>query len=192
MHLIIPHIAHEVVITAESPDLPRFDPHSADNACASEAEYFFGEGSYCPSSRHLVSVRQGDTILASRVLLSTGGGSGVHAHSAFVRGDTCFVAVGPFVCALELPTLRLLWHTRADTATCFGIHDASGYASIISHGEIEISRLDYSGQLLWSGSGRDIFSEGFELHEHYAEAIDFEGKHYRFDLETGRSHIVVT
>ena len=132
----------------------------------------------------------GETVLASRVLLAVGGGSGVHAHSAFVRGDTCFVAVGPFVCALELPTLRLLWHTRADTATCFGVYDAPSYASIISHGEFEIVRLSYSGQLLWSASGRDIFSEGFEIHEHHAEAIDFAGTRYTFELETGRAQIV--
>lgn len=192
MHLTIPHLAHEVVITAESPDLPRLTPHSAGSASGSDAEYFFGDDRYCPSSRHRISISRGGTILVSRVLLSTGGGSGVHARSAFVHGDTCFVAVGPFVCALELPTLRLLWHTRADTATCFAIHDAPGHASIISHGESEIARLSYSGQLLWSGSGRDIFSKGFELHEHYAEAIDFNGTRYRFDLETGRSQIVVT
>ena len=42
----------------------------------------------------------------------------------------------------------------------------------------------------WSAGGRDIFTEGFELHEHHAEAIDFYGARYRFELETGRSEIV--
>jgi hypothetical protein len=190
VHLTIPYKDHEIVITAESPDIPRYDAGSADNACAPEEEYFFGDDGYRPSSRHRITVRQGDAVLASRVLLAGGGGSGVHAHSAFVHIDTCFVAVGPFVCALELPTLRLLWHTRTDAATCFGVYDAPGYASIISHGELEIARLSYSGQLLWSGGGRDIFSEGFELHEHHAEAIDFDGTRYRFELETGQSHII--
>ena len=190
MHLIIPHKDREIVLTAESPDTPRYDVRSADNACAPEEEYFFGDDGYRPSSRHRIAVRRGDAVLASRVLLAEGGGSGVHEHSAFVRDDTCFVAVGPFVCALELPTLRLLWHTRTDTATCFGVYDAPGYASIISHGELEIARLSYSGHMLWSESGRDIFSEGFELHEHHAEAIDFDGTHYRFELETGHSQIV--
>jgi hypothetical protein len=190
VHLTIPHKDHEIVITAESPDTPRYDAASADNACAPEQEHFFGDEGYRPSSRHWIVVRHGDVVLASHVLLAGGGSSGVHEHSAFVREDTCFVAVGPFVCALELPTLRVLWHTRADTATCFGVYDAPEYGSIISHGELEIARLSYSGQLLWSGCGRDIFSEGFELHEHHAEAIDFEGTRHRFDLETGRSQIV--
>ncbi|HUG66998.1 MAG TPA: hypothetical protein VMM76_04565 [Pirellulaceae bacterium] len=189
MHLTIPHKDHEIVITAESPDIPRYNAESADNTSAPEEECFFGDDGY-PSSRHRIAVRHADAVLASRIFLAGGGDSGVHAHSAFVRGETCFVAVGPFVCALEFPTLRLLWHTRADPATCFGVYDVPGYASIISHGELEIARLSYSGQLLWSGGGRDIFSEGFQLHEHHAEAIDFDGTRYSFELETGQSHII--
>lgn len=190
VYLTVPREGYEIVITDESPDIPRFDAHSSGNGGAVEDEYFFGDDRYRPSSRHRVVVRQGDTVHASRVLLAEGGGSGVHPHSAFIRGDSCFVAVGPFVCALELPTLQLRWHTRADTATCFGVYDAPRYASIISHGELEISRLSYSGQLLWSASGRDIFSEGFELREHHAEVIDFDGTRYKLDLETGHSTIV--
>lgn len=188
--LTIPYKGIELVITAESPDIPRYDASLADNACAPEEEYFLGEDGYQPSSRHRITVRYGDAVLASRVLLASGGASGVHVHSAFVHEDSCLIAVGPFVCALELPSLRLLWRTPTDAATCFGVYDAPGYESIISHGELQIARLNYSGQLLWSGSGRDIFSEGFELHEHHAEAIDFDGTRYRFDLETGHSNIV--
>ena len=187
MHLTIPHKDHEVVITKESLDIPRFNARSADNVCKPEEECFLDDDGYRPSSRHRISVRFDDDVFATRVLLAGGGATGVHEHSALVRDDTCFVAVGPFVCALELPALRLLWHTRADSATCFGIYDAPGYASIISHGELEIARLSYSGQLLWSAGGRDIFTEGFELHEHHVEAIDFNGAHYRFKLETGNS-----
>jgi hypothetical protein len=189
VHLTIPHKDHVIIITAESPDIPHLDAGSAGNACFPEQAYFFGDD-YRPSSRHRVAVRQGDANLASRILLAEGGASGVHARSAVVRDETCFVAVGPFVCALELPTLRLLWHTRADAATCFGVYDAPQYASIISHGELEIARLSYAGQLLWSGGGRDIFSEGFELYEHYAEAFDFDGTRYRFELTSDHSQIV--
>jgi hypothetical protein len=190
MQLTIPYHRYEIVVTAESPDVPRFNPQSTDNLCTSEQECFIDGGGCRPSSRHRVTIRRGDEVVTSRVFLAGGGASGVHAHSAFLRGDTCYLAVGAFVCALELPTLRLLWHLRADAATCFGVYDAPRYASIISHGELEIARLTYSGQLLWSASGRDIFSAGFELHQHHAEAVDFDGTHYRFELETGQSEIV--
>jgi hypothetical protein len=190
VHLSLQYKEQEVVITAESPDTPRYDVRSADNVSAPDQEYFIDDDGYRPASRHRVTIRRSDGLATSRVLLAGGGASGIHQHSAFVRGDTCFIAVGPFVCALELPTLRLLWHTRVDPATCFGVYDAPIYASIVSHGELEISRLSYSGQLLWSAGGRDILSEGFELHEHHAEAVDFDGTRYRFELETGQSQMI--
>lgn len=192
MKLTISHDDYEIVLTAESPYIPRDAARSADDARTMEEEIFLGEEGELPSSRHRIVVRRGDSVHACRTLLAEGGATGVHERSAFVQADTCFVAVGPFVCALELPTLHLLWQTSADSATCFGVYDAPGYASVISHGELEIARLSYSGRLLWSAGGRDIFTEGFELYEHHAEAVDFEGTRYRFDLESGRSQIVKT
>lgn len=182
---------YEIDITAESPAIPCYNAESADNVGLQE-EYFFGDDGYCPSSRLRVVVRHGDEIIASRVLLANGGATGVHDHTAFVHENNCIIAIGPFVCAVELPTLGLLWHVRADTATCFGIHDAPGYASFISHGEIAIARLTYSGELLWSVGGRDIFTEGFALREGHAEAVDFEGTRYKFDLETGQLQFIST
>ncbi len=178
------------MITGESPDVPHHDALVGDSSSLAEEECYFGESDCRPSSRHRVVILQRGAPFASRILMARGGASCVHAHSAFIRDDICFVAVGAFACALQLPTLRVLWHIRADAATCFGLYDAPTYGSIISHGELEIARLSYSGQLVWSASGKDIFSEGFELHEHHAEAIDFDGTRYRFELETGRSQIV--
>jgi len=180
----------EIVIADESPDTPRFDPRSADNACGPVDESFFGDREYRASSRHRIVVTRGDSVLASRILLATGGATGVHDHSALLLDNRCIVAVGPFICSLALPSLQVHWHTRTDQATCFGVYDSPGYASIISHGELEIARLTYSGRVLWSAGGADIFSEGFELHEHYAEAVDFYGTRYRFELETGHSKII--
>ena len=161
-----------------------------DNVCVPGEELFIGDNAYHPTSRHRLTLQAHGETLATRVLLAGGGASGVHANSALVRDDICFVAVGPFVCAVELPALRLVWHTRVDPATCFGLYDAPTYTSLISHGELEIARLSYTGELLWSRGGRDIFSEDFTLHAHHAEATDFAGTRYRCKLETGASQIV--
>jgi hypothetical protein len=135
-------------------------------------------------------IKNGDDILANKVFLAREGGpTVVHAHSAFVRDDNRFLAVGLFVCAIELPTLRLIWATRSDSATCFGVYDAPALQSIISHGELEIARLTYAGELVWSAGGRDIFSGPFTLHADYAEATDWNDDRYQFDLQTGRPRI---
>jgi len=186
MSLIIPYAGGEVVVTAEAFDLPRYRADSADNIVGPGEELYLEDEGYAPSSRHRVTVRKDETPLASLVLLAGGGASGVHAHSAVVRGEECYVAVGPFICALTLPALKVLWFTRADEATCFGVYDAPGYASLISHGEIGITRLSYAGEVIWSAAGADIFSEGFELFEHHVEAVDFNGVRYRFGLKTGK------
>jgi len=180
----------EIIISGESPDIPRYQAQSTDRLPGAEEEYYLDDDGCRPSSRHRITLRSDGDVVKSRVLLANGGASGVHTHSAFIRGDKCFIAIGPFVCALELPTLQLLWHSRADSATCFGVHDAPAYASIISHGELEIARLTYSGQKIWSSSGADIFTEEFKLHEHHAEVVDFSGIRYRFELKTGQIQII--
>ena len=177
----------KVVVAYESPSLPDFDPRSADNVVMAEREVFLGDRSYRPSSRHRVSILHGNTAIATRILCAVGGATGVHDHSVLVRGDVCCVAVGPFVCALRIPDLALAWQTEVDGATCFGIYDAPAFQSIISHGECEIARLDYDGNLIWSSGGRDIFTEGFSLFDEHIDVVDFEGQHYRFDILSGRA-----
>jgi hypothetical protein len=182
---------HKITLAQESPDLPRHNPRSADNHVGrDERELFLGDCSNRPSSRCRASISRGEVPVACCVLLADGGASGVHNRSALIHGDTLMVAVGAFVCALQLPELVLRWHTRADTATCFGVYDAPSWDSLISHGELEIARLSYSGQVLWSSSGRDIFSEAFTLFERHAEAVDCDGTKYRIHLETGTIEII--
>jgi hypothetical protein len=178
----------QIVITQESPFIPPHNPNSADNIGSSGDECHLDAGPF--SSRHRVIISRGEHILASRTFLAGGGATAVHERSAFLREDTVFLAVGPFVCALDLPSLRLIWATTSDPATCFGVYDAPALNSIISHGELDIARLTYSGELVWSGGGREIFSGPFELQTEYAEATDWDGVRYRFDLKTGHSQIV--
>ena len=57
---------------------------------------------------------------------------------------------------------------------------------LISHGELEIARVSLDGDIVWSESGKDIFSEGFRLVGDFVEAVDFNHKVYRFNIATGR------
>jgi hypothetical protein len=186
VELTFRHREFEIVIAEESPAIPRFREDSSDNAAGGARECFIEEEDYAPSSRSLITVRSGEEIVGSLVLLACGGATGVHARSAFLRAGICFVAIGPFVCALEIPSLKPLWHTRVDTATCFGIFNVESRGAIISHGELEVARLDYSGQVMWSVAGGDIFTGSFELFGDYAEVMDFEGTRYRVEVDSGR------
>src|SRR5688572_4639922 len=110
MELILPYKDGEIVLIYESPHLPIHNPNSTDNIVPPEETYDFSQTR--PSSRHRVTTKIDATVIATRLLLADGGASGVHARSALVKNDQYFVAVGPYVCALELPNLRLLWKTR--------------------------------------------------------------------------------
>ena len=74
-------------------------------------------------------------------------------------------------------------------ATCFGVYHSLKHKCFISHGELEIARVSYSGEIIWQASGKDIFTNGFVLHDDYIETIDFNDQQYRIDIETGRCEL---
>lgn len=122
------------------------------------------------------------------VVFGAGGGcSTVHEHSGLVLDSKLYLAVGDRIVCFSPLDQRLAWSSKVDSATCFGIHYNPGRHALLSHGELEIARIDAAGEILWSSSGADIFSEGFWLEDEYVFAFDFEGREYRFSYETGSS-----
>lgn len=122
---------------------------------------------------------------AAMLLAGGGGASGVHDHSALLRDDALFVAVGDGVACVALRPFGLRWFIATDGATCFGLHFDTSRRALISHGELQIARLSLDGRILWSAGGADIFTEGFALAPDAVEAIDFDGRRYRFDYDSG-------
>jgi hypothetical protein len=159
---------------------------SSDNVRRYQREELLGPR-HSLRSRHAVSCRRDNEVLASAIIGAGGGPSGVHERTLAVLPDACLVAVGSFIVCLEVPHLRLRWSREVDEATCFGIHLAAD-GSIISHGELEISRLTSAGELIWKASGRDIFTGSLSVDTSMVRAEDFNGDEYTFDLRTG--HVV--
>ncbi|WGS53033.1 hypothetical protein LFL96_33215 [Paraburkholderia sp. D15] len=125
------------------------------------------------------------------MVVGAGGGcSLVNDHSALVLDDKLYLAVGDHVACLSLSLPhRLVWSTQVDIATCFGIHWKHSRGALISHGELEISRLSLEGELIWQASGADVFSEGFRLLPDHIEAVDFNRTVYRLDYATGEARV---
>ncbi|MBW3502561.1 hypothetical protein [Janthinobacterium sp. NKUCC08_JDC] len=138
---------------------------------------------YTPTSTHGVFLN-GDPVV---VFGAPGGCSSVHKHSALVLNSNLLLAVGDSVLCFSLNDLKLIWASVVDDATCFGIYYESKRMTLISHGELNIARLDENGKILWSSSGADIFSEGFRLEEEYIVVTDFNQRNYRINYETGVS-----
>jgi hypothetical protein len=138
---------------------------------------------YKPSSTHGVFLNGAPVV----VFGAPGGCSSVHKHSALVLNSKLFLAVGDSVVCFCLNDLKLTWASVVDEATCFGIYYEPKRRALISHGELDVARLDQNGKILWSSSGSDIFSEGFWLEEEYIVVTDFNQRDYRINYETGAS-----
>lgn len=122
----------------------------------------------------------------SAIIGSIGGGTGIHENSQIMEDDRILVCCSDSIFCLSIPELDLVWKTQADQATCFEIFKCK--ESYIVHGELEISRLDSDGQLMWQNSGADIFTtldgtNDFEITEQYIRATDWENRTYKFDFD---------
>ncbi|QYY31151.1 hypothetical protein K2O51_28060 [Cupriavidus pinatubonensis] len=159
---------------------PTYSFDSTDNTRRYAQEIRLADDSV--SSIHGIHLN-GDGI----VVVGAGGGcSAVHEHSALIMDDKLYLAVGDSVACMSLEsTHELLWSVQTDMATCFGIYWAEHQRALISHGELEISRLSTDGVIAWQTSGADIFTEGVRLLPNYIEVVDFNKAIYRLDYSTG-------
>lgn len=86
---------------------------------------------------------------------------------------------------LSIPELNLEWKTQADFAACFGIYYLD--KDYLVHGELEITRLNKYGQIVWQRSGRDIWTtpEGYDdfgVFKNYILATDWRYYRYKFNF----------
>ena len=178
----LPHQNIEIQIF----DDPMFSLNSVDNPhCYTKQHNLCDDFHF--SSKHGVRLVESGEIINSCLLIGSGGATGIHAQSAVVIGDSIYVAIGNSICSLNLPLLNLKWKQTVDSATCFGVYYLSSFNCLISHGELAISRITLSGEIVWSQSGKDIFTEGFEIQGDQLEVIDFNQERYLIDIEDGKS-----
>jgi len=110
----------------------------------------------------------------------------ISEHSAFILNDSLFLAVGNDVCKIKLPDLELTWRTKSDTALCFGLYPLLEQDCIIVHGECEITRLKFTGEIEWIVSGKDVFTGVFRISATQIEVSDFNDAKYLIDISSGR------
>jgi len=73
------------------------------------------------------------------------------------------------------------------TVTCFGIYKADN--GFFTHGEIQVSRLDKQGNVIWETGLRDIIvnidkaDDCFKLHDNFIELMDFNSDKYELGFD---------
>jgi hypothetical protein len=123
------------------------------------------------------------------VVFGASGLSRIYENSLIELNDLCFLAIDCHVVCFRKDPYEFMWVLQTDSISCFGIYYQPVYDALISHGELEIARFNSKGELLWSSSGEDIFTQGFKLESDFVSAIDFNDKQYRFDYTSGRVYV---
>ncbi len=150
-----------------------------------------GGNEYVPQSVIYIKACQRGQLIWQRTLASVdGGATGAHEHSAVCYGSCFAVAVGPFIVSLNPANGEVVWTTRGDDVTCFGLHLPPDRKALIVHGELEISKLSPEGKILWHTSGRDIFTGSLSIEGDRIKVVDFEGTVYAIALDDGAIRIV--
>src|SRR5687768_14834786 len=109
-----------------------------------------------------------------------------HEHSALLLNGLLYIAVAGRIFCLQPKPFELRWVLRADSGACFGVHYHQPSGALIAHGELEITRFNESGDILWQSSGRDIFTGELKLEELSVLAVDFNGDVHRFRYSDGQ------
>lgn len=166
---------------------PTYKIGSADNSFSYNFVYKDKKALTYQSSNHGIKIYKDNEIYKSAMICAVAGGTGIHEKSAIIENEDIYICCADKVFSLKLPSLTLNWTTQTDQATCFGIYKADN--GLFTHGELQVSRLDYNGNIVWDTGLRDIIvnvdsdDDCFKLHDKYIELLDFNSNKYKLDFD---------
>jgi hypothetical protein len=131
---------------------------------------------------HVISRTGSDRVRHALRISALGGHTVVHERSLLLDGDRAVVAIGAWLCAVDLPLLGVEWSVEVDWAQCLGVYRVGD--DYLTHGAVFITRVSRDGKIRWQASG-DGFT-GITVEGGHAVVEDFRQHRRRIDLETGR------
>lgn len=137
---------------------------------------------YTPTSIYGIKIYKGG-FYKTTMVMATGWTTSIGSNSVIIDEESLILICSNKVFNLQLPDLQLNWVVVSDLSTCFGIYQYQD--SYIVHGEVEITRIDRSGRIIWQVSARDIFVNvedmgvAFQMLPEYIELMDWLGYRYK-------------
>jgi len=130
-----------------------------------------------------------EKIVKQVCIAGTGAITRIHERSCVLSNDQVTICCGNTVFSLTLPDLKLRWKTKADDASCFGIFQYKN--DYILHGELAISKLDNTGNILWQFLSDDIFTttsgkDNFKIEDNYIHVTNWNNILFKLNAETGQ------
>jgi hypothetical protein len=158
---------------------------SSDNIKTYDKTFISGDKSNLTSLIG-IELTEDDVFKTSCLIGSEGGGTGINGNSTLISYGGLIICCSNTIFKLTIPDLNLEWKTIADSATCFGIDYLD--KDYVVHGELEITRLDKDGKIVWQKGGRDIWTtpegiDDFAVYDNYIIATDWDYNRYKFDFD---------
>lgn len=150
------------------------------------SKIYLSKSDFQLSTKIGIKIFENETEINNAIIGAEGGATGLHKTSQIIESNRILICCSNSVFCLEFPTLDLNWKTEVDEITAFEIIKIEdGY---IIHGEMEITRIDDSGKIIWQNSGADIFStqnsdSNFEVHENLISVTDWNNRIYKWNLD---------
>ena len=159
---------------------------AADTISKYDFVYQDQESELCRSTGHGIKIFKDDELRKSAVVRAVGGATGIHENSAVIVDEDILICCADKVFCLSLPDLRLNWMKQIDDATCFQIFNTRN--GIFVHGEMCASRIDKTGNIIWSQGFADILvtpdgKNEFIIREDFIEIEDWNHDKYKLNFD---------
>lgn len=162
-----------------------YTPNSADNNLIYE-NIFTDENELDHSTKHGIKVLLDEKKYSNALICAVGGATGIHEKSAAIVDDSILICCADKIFSLTLPNLNLNWMKKVDDATCFRIFNTKN--GIFVHGELEASKIDKEGNIIWSVGVADILvtpdgKDEFIFNDDSIEIQDWNHTKYKVDFD---------
>lgn len=162
-----------------------YETGSTDNISNFKKRFSDEEVGHC-GTKHGIKIYRNEKLFADALICANGGATGIHKNSAVIAGSEILICCANKIFSLSLPDLSLNWTKKVDEATCFRIF--KNEHGIFVHGELEASKIDAQGNIIWSIGFADILvtSDGtdcFAFCKDFIEITDWNYRKYKVDFD---------
>ncbi|MPS71626.1 MAG: hypothetical protein E2590_00565 [Chryseobacterium sp.] len=162
-----------------------FSFNSNDNLKIYENIYFGEVAEQYPTSKHGIKLIDNDKEIKNCLIIGSGGATTIHPNSSILDNDNIIICCSDSVFSILIVDLKLNWVKKLDMATCFQIFKIEN--DFVIHGELEITRIDSFGNIIWQFGGADIFvsldeEDSFQFNDDNIILKDITGTGYIIDF----------
>lgn len=170
----------------ELSDESDYAPNSTDNFFSFEKIFFDEKSDIYHSTKHGIKIYEDEKLINNALICAVGGATGIHKNSAVIIENDILICCADSVFSLSLPDLNLNWMKKVDDATCFRIFSTNN--GIFVHGEMQASKIDKLGNIIWSVGFADILvtpdgKDEFIIKDNFIEVEDWNHRKYKLDFD---------